>query len=331
MRLPRSLGFSSGSLFICSRILFAHSEGHGQAGLVAAIVGALLPLPGRLFKWEAVFTGWALASSAWMMTRILKGDTRIWTLVGFGALLGAGILLSLVFILAWPNRGLLLLSRQSVKPLAIALLIALTLAGLGTVRNFMVFRHFVFIRDDAGMALVSSNNDCATALISKNIASGCFAHEHLAAAFAMLEKMMAAGEYEFSAAEVRRTRDWVRLHVSRFAILTLQRAGYFWFPLDRLDRASRLRGIMMSTVTVLSNPRDIAGQIRRPPYSYRCVAAVLAYYYIDQFERRYRYRVLWISLLFASIGMELLINGDDSITAHRSPIAHNTGMPAGSR
>ena len=48
--------------------LFAQSEGQGRAGLVAAILGALLPLPGRLFKWEAAFTGLALASSAWMMS-----------------------------------------------------------------------------------------------------------------------------------------------------------------------------------------------------------------------------------------------------------------------
>lgn len=289
--------------------LFAHSEGHGQAGLVAAIVGVLLPLPGRLFKWEAVFTGLALASSAWMVSRILKGDTRIWTLVGFGALLGAGVLLSPVLVLAWPIWGLLVLWRQSARPFAIALLIALTIAGVWTVRNFIVFRHFFFIRDDAGIALVSSNNDCATALLSENIASGCFAHEHPSGSVAMLEKLIAAGEYEFSAAEMRRTKDWVRLHPSRFAILTLQRAGYFWFPLDRVDRVSLLNGIIMSAVTVFS----LLGIMWVKFDGFLIlIAALLPYsltYYIAQFEQRYRYPVLWISLLFASIGMELLIRG----------------------
>jgi hypothetical protein len=227
--------------------------------------------------------------------------------VAFGALLGAGILLSPVLILAWPIWGILLVWRQSLRPVAIALLIALTLAGIWTVRNFLVFRHFVFIRDDAGMALVSSNNDCATALISDNIASGCFAREHPSGSVAMLEKMLAVGEYEFSAAEMRRTKDWVRLHPTRFAILTLQRMGYFWCPLERVDRVSQWNGIMMSAVTVLSLLGIL--WVRFDGFLI-LIGALLPYsltYYIAQFEQRYRYPVLWISLLLASIGMELLI------------------------
>src|SRR3569833_1079357 len=51
---------------------FAALWEHPGPGLVAALVGVLLPLPGRLFKWEAVFTGAALAISACIVSRILK-------------------------------------------------------------------------------------------------------------------------------------------------------------------------------------------------------------------------------------------------------------------
>jgi hypothetical protein len=294
---------------------FAATRGYRQAGLVAAILGSILPLPGRLFKWEAVFTGLVLASSAWMMSRILKGDTRTSTLVVFGALLGAGALISPVLIQVWPFWGLLILWRQSIRPLAIALLVALPLVGIWTARNYAVFRHFILVRDDAGMALVSSNDDCAGPLLSDNLASGCFAQQHPSGSVAMLEKLKTAGEYEFSAAEMRRTEEWVLLHPSRFAILTLQRAAYFWFPLDKADRLSFLNGILMSAVTILS----LLGLawIRSDGFMI-LVAALLPYsliYYIAQVEQRYRYPVFWISVLLASVGIELLIR---NLRARRS-------------
>ena len=286
--------------------LFARSEGHEHAGLVAAVIGTLLPLPGRLFKWEAVFTGLALAISAWMMSRILKGCTRLGILIGLGGVLGAGVLLSPVLVIG-PLWGLLILWKQSIRSLMIPAFLALILIAGWTIRNFVVFRHFIFVRDDAGMAFVSSNNDCATALVSLNIASGCFAHEHPSGSVTMLQKLIAAGEYDFSAAEGRRTKDWIRLHPRRFAILTLQRIAYFWFPLEKTDRASLLNGILMSAATVVS----LLSILWIKSDGFRIlIAAFLPYsatYSIAQFEQRYRYAVFWISLLLASIGVELLV------------------------
>lgn len=286
---------------------FARSEGHERAGLAAAAIGVMLPLPGRLFKWEAVFTGLILAASACMMARILRGETGTGTLTALGALLGTGVLLSPVLALTWPFWGLLILWRQSIRSVFIPLLVALLLVVPWTVRNFIVFRHFVFVRDDAGMALVSSNNDCATPLISENIASGCFAREHPSGSAAMLQKMIAAGEYEFSASEMQRTKEWVRLHPYKFAMLTAERAAYFWFPLDRTDRFSLLTGILMSAVTAFS----LLGLLwMRSDGFLILIAALIPYsltYYMAQFEQRYRYPVFWISLLLASIGVELLL------------------------
>jgi hypothetical protein len=197
--------------------------------------------------------------------------------------------------------------RQSIRPFAIALIVALLLAGAWTARNFVVFRHFIFIRDDAGPALASSNNDCATALVSENIASGCFAREHPSGSVAMLEKLRAAGEYEFSAAEMQRTKDWVRRHPSRFLTLTFEREVYFWFPLEKLDRFSMLNGLMMSVVTILS----LLGILWVRSDGFLILIAVLLpyslFYSIVQLEQRYRYPVFWISLLLASIGVELVL------------------------
>jgi hypothetical protein len=287
--------------------LFARSQGHERAGLAAAIAGAALPLPGRLFKWEAVFTGLALAISALIVSRICKGDARTRTLVGFGVLLGIGVLLSPVLILVWPFWGLILLRQQGLRPLAIALPVALLVVSPWTIRNYLVLQHFVFIRDDAGIAFGSSNNDCATAVLSENIASGCFSQLHPSGNVEILQKLNAAHEYDFCAEEMRRTVAWVRTNPGRFTVLSLERAIYFWFPLDPVDRPSLLNGVIMSGATVLS----LLGLLWMRSLGFMIlVATLLPYtvsYYFAQFEQRYHYPVLWISVLLGAIGIELLL------------------------
>lgn len=72
---------------------------------------------------------------------------------------------------------------------------------------------------------------------------------------------------------------------------------------------SLLNGILMSAVTVFSLPGIM--WVKFDGFLI-LIAALLPYsltYYIAQFEQRCRYPALWISLLFASVGMELLIRG----------------------
>ena len=68
-----------------------------------------------------------------------------------------------------------------------------------------------------------------------------------------------------------------------------------------------LNGIMMSTVTTLS----LLGVLWIGSDGFWIlIAALLPYsliYYIAQFEQRYRYPVFWISLLLASIGIDLFL------------------------
>ena len=70
---------------------------------------------------------------------------------------------------------------------------------------------------------------------------------------------------------------------------------------------SLLNGIIMSAATVLS----LLGIMWIKFDGFLIlIATLLPYsltYYIAQFEQRYRYPVLWISLLLAAIGAELLI------------------------
>ena len=284
---------------------------YARAGLSAAVLGCLLPIPGRLFKWEALLTGALLAWCAWLLIRILAGDTRKRTLIELGIASAAAVLSSPAAILIWPAWVLILGFRigwsQTLRVCLWVAAIAIIPIAAWTVRNYTVFHHVFFIRDDAGMAWVSSNNDCATPLVSKNIASGCFGREHPSGSLALLHKMIAEGEYNYSSAEMRRNLQWIDTHPGRFAVLSLQRAAYFWFPVDSGDRASFWYGIYFSVLTVVS---------LTSLYLIRCGgfqvvgSALLAYsatYYTVQFEQRYRYPVLWITILLACVGVSHLL------------------------
>jgi hypothetical protein len=287
---------------------FLRYYGYPKAGLGAALFGVLVPLPGRLFKWEAVFAACILAAGACLMARLLTRPNRAQACL-LGLAVAVAILLTPATALVFLAWGVLLIWRglfkSAVNVLATALLCATLPIGLWTARNYQVFGHLFFIRDDAGMAIASSNLDCAKALVADNIASGCFATIHPTANPSILAQLRKQGEYDFSARQMRSTVQWIRSHPARFARLTVERIVYFWFPLEHFDKRVLVNGIVMSLATVLS----FLSILWRRSLGFAILAGGLtcfpAIYYIAQLEQRYRYPVFWMSVLLASIGVEL--------------------------
>ncbi len=293
--------------------------GHGRTGFYGAIFGALLPLPGRLFKWEAVFTGLAIALASWLLARILTGDTRWRTVFALGVSLACGILFAPVLIALLPLWSVLIFIHgffrkpfPSLRIVAAVVIVALLPAALWTARNYSVFGHLIPVRD-AGLAVAASWDDCAAALVATNIASGCFAREHPSGSLAMLQRLRSEGEYNLSASEMSRAKFWMTQHPFRAAALTLEHFFFFWFP---LDPGGRFLGAIISAVTLLS----LLGL-----FWYRSIGfwitstALFAYsltYYFVQVEQRYRLPILWGSVLLACIGMKILTQ---RLSSERTP------------
>jgi hypothetical protein len=290
---------------------FAHVCGFARAGLGAALFGVFLPLPGRLYKWEAVFTGLTLAWSALLFSRIMQGDTRSRTSAQWGIALAASVLLCPSAVLILPFWGGLLLYRlgltRSLQVVRVALLVAfLPIAGW-TARNYAVFHHVFFVRDAAGIVLDSSNNDCTTGILSSDLASGCIARHNPSGSIAVLDRLRAQGEYDYSAAAMQTMVAWTRAHPARFAVLTAKRTLFYWFPIDRVDFPSTINGMVFSLFTLLSL---LGLQWARSDGFRILITMLLPYslvYYFAQVEQRYRYPVFWISVLLALIGLELLL------------------------
>ena len=326
---------------------------HGTAGFYGAIFGALLPLPGRLFKWEAVFTGLAIAIACWLLAKILTGDTRWRTVAALGLTLACGILLAPVLIALLPLWSLLILvqgflksakaanpRRHTEQELAIGqngprsvlreflkktfpalriaaavMIIALLPAALWTARNFAVFGHFIPVRD-AGLAVAASWDDCASALVATNIASGCFAREHPSGSLAMLQRLRAAGEYNLSVSEMARAGLWMSRHPFRVAVLTLEHFFFFWFP---VDPDGRFLGAIISVVTLLS----LFGLLWYRSIGFWITAtALFGYsltYYFVQVEQRYRLPILWGSVLLACIGLKIFAEWLSAARRRKAP------------
>jgi hypothetical protein len=289
---------------------FLRYYGHPKAGLTAALIGVLMPLPGKLFKWEAVFTACAVAAGACLMARLLaKPDLAKASLFGVAAAVSLLLAPSAAMVFfAW---GLILLWRGPLKSgvnvLATAVLCAILPLGLWTARNYRTFGHLFFVRDDTGMAIGSSDADCAQAILADNLASGCFATLHPTANAALLGRLRQEGEYRFAARQMATTVQWVHSHPGRFATLTLERIAYFWFPLERTDKRILVIGIVMSLATLLS---FLSVLWRRSPGFAILAGGLSCYplsYYLVQVEQRYRYPVFWMSVLLAAVGVELIL------------------------
>ncbi len=290
---------------------FAALWEHAGPGLAAAVVGVLLPLPGRLFKWEAVFTGAALAISAWIVSRILKQKEGPWTAPAVGIAFAADVLLCPPAIVIWAPWTWLVARKigpaRTAKIGAIALAVAALPIGLWTARNYAVFHHLFFIRDAAGVVMRASNNDCAGPVLAENIASGCFAANYPATNPAKMEEMRSRGEFEYGKSEMEVLKAWVRSHPARFLILSAERAVYFWFPIEKTDFTARLYGLLLSAFTLLS----LLSFLWIKSDGFRITIAGLAtfpvIYYIAPGEQRYRYPVLWMSVLLACVGVHLAL------------------------
>ena len=297
---------------------FLRYYGHPRAGLGAALLGVTIPLPGRLLKWEAVFTACALAAGSCLMARLVaKPDPKTAGLLGGVA--ATSLLLTpstVVVFFAW---GVVLLWRRPFKSTlsisAVALACAMLPVGLWTARNYRTFGHLFFMRDDAGITFASSNTDCSQALLIDNITSGCIATVHPSANASILARLRTEGEYQFSASQLGTTVAWVDSHPMRFIILTLERSAYFWFPLERSGKLVFINGLAMSLVTVLSL---LSVLWRRSPGFAILAAGLTCYpvvYYFIQAEQRYRYPVYWMSIALAAVGIELTLH---RLREHRS-------------
>jgi len=178
------------------------------------------------------------------------------------------------------------------------------------IRNFVTFHRLIFVRDNFGLELSISNNDCASFGIAQNIESGCFLKVHPNVNVEEARKVLALGEPQYNDLKLREALQWIRTHPVRFFRLCAVRVASFWMPpatggsYSLRGSGRRLERIGVYIMTLLSAPGLWMLYRRDRLSAWLCVICLGLFplvYYAVQYEYRYRYTILWVTFLLGSL------------------------------
>jgi hypothetical protein len=161
----------------------------------------------------------------------------------------------------------------------------------------------VLIRDDLGIELYVSYNDCAPYGIRESERISCFPSLHPNTSLEQATAVRQLGEYRYNQDRLRTALGWIAAHPGRAAQLVGERFWFFWFPSDRGWRGyfEQRKRMLFLHITTLASFAGLFLGLRQRQNATMLLALWLAIfpiiYYVVQFEERYRYPILWITLL----------------------------------
>jgi len=277
---------------------------HLRVGAIACILGCLIPLPGSLYKWEAVFAGLLLVILA-TLTACLR--TRRWGLAlaaGLGLTWGISLLVSpslLPVWVVWLPLVCIYAQRRIRIPATLAVaVLPFVIISPWLIRDYRVFHAFMLIRDNFGTELAASNNDCASSWAMETVQSGCADLVHPSRSLALEQRIAEIGEYKFNVERSLAGRAWIREHPARFLKLCALRFVRFWFPVFATHHGFGLIAVIEISLMTVFMIAGLAMLVRRDLFgAYLLGSAAAAYsfvYYLLALDLRFGYPILWISL-----------------------------------
>ncbi len=174
--------------------------------------------------WEASLTTFLLTLALWLTIRMGDGVRRrdwiifglLWGLI---ALTNTAVIILLPFFLGW-----LMVQRPAYSGrysgAALCLVVVLLCVTPWTVRNYLTFGRFIFIRDNLALELHEANNNVSSGLWTRN--------EHPGNDLASMRRFQELGEIRFMDEKSHQFREFVSQHPGQFLLFTLQRMFYFW-------------------------------------------------------------------------------------------------------
>lgn len=277
------------------------------AALAAGAVGAIVAVnpvaetDGSFENFLAgpVFVGYVMAASPAARGAGMSMSKWAW-LGAFGgaAMLVSGVLAAPVAFswawIAWARRRDGGLWRLPALPAA-----ALLVLSPWAVRNWIVLGEPFLLRSNFGLELAVSNNDAAGPVEVDQKRNKTYLQMHPFLNAGERARYVALGEARYMKLRLREALAWIRRNPARFARLTAERAGRFWFRTN--DRIAP--SILTSLMTVLGLA-GIAWDWRRNPGRAGLYLGLLltysAVYAVVQVMPRYRAPVNWILLLYSA-------------------------------
>jgi hypothetical protein len=311
------------ALFPVFSRLLGMGEWNGIIGAIlwiAAAVGtgaARGHQPTPMFVWESLYAAILVAVAVCSFRRYLDvplvdSSRPAWLLgCATGILMltcptGGVIFVGFIGLLLWKDKMDIFKNSR----LVIIMLLPAVIVAPWIIRNFLVFDRFILVRDNLGLELAVSNNDCAMFGIQQNIQSECFAKVHPNANIDEARRVLANGEPTYNDLRLREALHWINTHPARFFRLCALRVAAFWMPpRDRGPYSLLGRGRTSERIALyLMTPLSVAGLFilyRRDILSWLvcliCLGLFPLIYYTVQYEYRYRYPILWVTFLLGSL------------------------------
>jgi 4-amino-4-deoxy-L-arabinose transferase-like glycosyltransferase len=204
-----------------------------RIALWSAWIWALCPYVwywGIHWIWDTTLTPFILACIFLLALQLAEWPGwRGWGI--FGALYGMGALANPTMLAFLPFCGLWIWRQRYCRGLPSSVGVILSsvtfflVLSPWLVRNYEVFGHFVFIRNDFGLQFRLGNGPSADGMLMPCFQPNLNKVE--------LEKFQRMGELSYAAECKRFALDWIRAHPMRFAIISLKRFFYFWNGVPR--------------------------------------------------------------------------------------------------
>lgn len=296
-------------LLLSRRLLGESSPGYCAAG-ISIVLPVFRPIPG----WDTAVTANGLVLFAALFARMPpEPRRRLPSAAAAGVAAGLLALLNPSTVAVTVIWVLVALWRARLGRLPAARLLAVFAAAAVVtclpwmVRNRVSLGAFV-MKDNFGMTLHASNNDCAQPSLIENLRDGCYQSHHPAGSGDEARLLVRLGEVHYDALRASTALQWIRANPGRFLHLTRHRVADFWFP-----RAEG--GIYAYTIwflTLATAPGLFLMWRRGTGFAAPALAVLAAYpllYYVVVSDIRYRYPILWLSLLPAGYLLSRLIGG----------------------
>jgi hypothetical protein len=184
-------------------------------------------------------------------------------------------------------------------------------------RNYRIWGVFA-LRTSLGITLYSSNNDCAAPSLYQEAVSGCIQKTFPVDSESEARLLRNLGEVRYDRLRTADTMRWICSHPKRFAELTAGRIVDFWFP-D--PRPSLYTSYAIWAITLLSIPGMVLMLKRREAIAPLILCVWLIYpllYYVVVSCDRYRYPILWTSLLPAGYAVHAMFPSGFAAASRRS-------------
>jgi hypothetical protein len=280
-------------------------------GGVAAAAWLAAKFP--LLPWENDFAGLVIVALAFPMYKALRTSLTLWEIICTGILWGVLLLLTptpLPILFVW----LLLIAATRALSMRSAIVLAilpLVVIAPWLIRNYRVFHHPVFLRDNLGLELAISNNSCTEFSAALNrIVGGCFSQNHPNESLKEAERVAKLGEPAYNKMRLQEAERWIMQNRGRFLKLTAERFVAFWLPNASGNPFSPPPLYRWEWITDVFTLLSVPGLFliwRRE----RCFAWVLVtwlmffplIYYLLQASLRYRRPILWATLLPGAYGL----------------------------